>query len=251
MNVIEILKLCMPVTLVGCVAVANAEEADYVYSFHRPNLDIASEKVPKAIPAGFLELAGDVKIPVYSLVMSSGRTESGPETFEPKSSKLDLTIKPEVAAQLDAYAYNQGIILVPRNWKVRSGGIGFDGSMYLLFAPDKSGQIYLLYSSSGACYGCALTSASLYFKEAKKMAKEDEFGTYRHSSAIQMVTLNKFEKAYSVKVKNGNPVDGIAYFDSADDFPFFDVQISAPLELHYLATAVLNQFKLKTISDEP
>jgi len=100
----------------------------------------------------------------------------------------------------------------------------------------------MLYKSTGACAGCAASEASLYFDEARKRAKDDEFMFYRKSDLIRLLPLNDFEKAYSIRVKSGSPVDGIVYFDGSSDFMFFDVQISLPLKQHDIATAILNQF---------
>lgn len=229
--------------LLACwITGANATEAGMEFSYHRPDFKEAPEDVPKSARAGDLELPGGVKVPLYSLSIASGRMD-GLETFSPRSFKLDREIKPEIAAQLDAYAYPQGIIFVPKNWSIRSGSAGADGSMVLLFAPDKSGKIYLSYSSAGACVGCAYSDGSLYFDEARKLAKGDEFSFYRKSDLVRSVRLNQFEKGYSIKIAEGNPVDGIAYFDESSDLPFFDARISLPSAQHSLATAVLNQFK--------
>jgi hypothetical protein len=218
---------------------ALAEESAFV--FHRPNFKDKLLDKPVAEPAGEIELNGGIKVPVFSLAMVSGRQDDK-EIFRPQVKRLAIDVKPDVAARLYAYAYPMGIILVPKNWQAWSAAVGADGSAALLFAPDASGQNYLAYSNSGACVGCALSSASLYFDEAKKKAKDDDFVYYSRPANLKMVRLNQFERAYNIAVKSGNPVDGLAYYNAGDDFPFFDVQVSLDKDDHELARAILNQF---------
>ena len=244
MRVVSIVLTGLFIAVNSAYSIAASENGE-VYSFHRPDPKVKSADIPIANRVGDLELANSTQIPLYSLSMSSGRTESGPEIFEPKSSKLDFNLGNDISGQLAAYAHNEGIILVPRDWVVKSAGIGADGSMYLLFGPKKPDSSYMLYRSTGACVGCAVDEASLYFDEARRRAKGDEFMFYRKSNLIRLLSLNDFEQAYSIRVKTGNPVDGIAYFDGASDFMFFDVQISLPKKQHKLAQAILNQFLLQ------
>lgn len=228
------------ILLAALTVSANALADGKEFSYHRPDFKVNPDGAPKSKRAGEVETRNGMKIPVYSLSMPSGSTD-GLQTFTPQSRQLDMEIKPEIAAQLDAYAYSEGIILVPKNWTIMTAGAGADGSTSLLFAPDKSGQSYLAFESAGACIGCAYSDASVYFDEARKLAKREDFLFYRKSDLIQSVQLNHAERGYRIKTE-GNPVDGIAYFDSSSDFPFFDVQISLPATQHPVATAVLNQF---------
>jgi len=241
LRVVVTLVISLFIAVIGINSIAASENGQ-VYSYHRPDVNVKSADIPTASRFGDLELADGANIPLYSLSMNSGRTASGPEKFEPKTSKLNFTLKNEISYQLAAYAHNEGIILVPKSWAARSAGIGVDGSMYLLFGPEKPDGSYMLYSSTGACVGCAESDASLYFDEARRRAKDNEFMFYRKSNLIRLLSLNDFEKAYSIRLKSGNPVDGIAYFDGSSDFKFFDVQISLPKSQHELATVILNQF---------
>lgn len=241
MKVIVTLVAGLFISAIGTHSIAAPKNGE-VYSYHRPDLNGRPVDIPTASRSGDLELANGTKIPLFSLSMDSARTESGPEKFEPKTSKLHFNLKNEISSKLAAYAHNEGIILVPKDWVAKSAAIGVDGSMFLLFGPEKPDGSYMLYSSTGACVGCAENGASLYFDEARSRARDDEFMFYRKSDLIRLLPLNNFEKAYSIKVKSGNPVDGIAYFDSSGDSMFFDVQISLPAIQHELATAILNQF---------
>lgn len=219
---------------------AMADESAYV--FHRPDFKGDPQDKPVAKPAGEIELKDGIKIPVFSLAMVSGRDE-GKAVFRPQVKKLGLAVKPELASRLIAYAYPMGIILAPKGWQAWAAGDGADGSASLLFAPDASGQNYLTYYNAGACVGCALSAASLYFDDAKKQARKDEFEYYRRPATLKMVNLNPFVKAYNIGVASGNPVDGLAYYNANDDFEFFDVRVSLDKDNHDLATVILNQFK--------
>jgi len=240
--------LCF-IFLAGWAFSASADDVGETYSFHRPGIKVSSEEMPKSVRSGEATLAGGLRVPMFSLSMVSGAQE-GFENFTPEARNPDIRIKPEFANQLAAYASPVGTILVPKDWSVRKAASGADGSVYMLFAPDTSGQSYLSISSSGACAGCAMSSGSLYFDEARKLAKDDEFPFYRKSDIVRTARLGRFQKSYSIKVTDGNPVDGIAYFNAADDLSFLDVQISAPATMHPLATVILNQFKLSGKSDE-
>lgn len=224
----------------GLTTVALADES--VYVFHRPDFKVDRQDKPIAKPAGEIELKDGVKVPVFSLAMVNGASDDK-EVFRPRVKKLDLAVKPELASRLVAYASPMGIILVPKNWQAWSAAIGVDGSASLLFAPDASGQNFLSYDNSGACVGCALSAASLYFDEAKKRAQQDDFATYRRPPALKMVKLNQFIKAYNIAVSSGNPVDGLAYFNHESDYEFFDARVSLGKDNHDLATVLLNQFK--------
>jgi Domain of unknown function (DUF4850) len=232
------------VFLAGTPLIAHAaDEAGDVYKFHRPSFKISPEDAPKSKRSGDVILAGGLRIPAYSLSMASG-VQEGLETFSPKVRDLKIRVKPELANQIDAYAYPLGVILVPRGWLPRIAREGADGSVYMLFAPDTNGQTYLSFSHSAACLGCAYSSASLYFEEARKLAKENGFPFYQKSNLIRTVTLNNSEKAYSINISSGNPVDGLAYFDADNDYPYYEVEISAPAAQHAIATGILNQFVL-------
>jgi hypothetical protein len=213
------------------------------YSYARPSFKVPAEEMPKATRTDDLILAGGIKIPAYSVAMVSGAQE-GFETFKPETGRLDAHIKPEFADQLAAYGTPKGTILVPRNWSLRKALHGANSSTYMLFAPDESGQTYLSISDAGTCVGCAETDASLYFDEARKQAKDDEFPFYRKSNSVRAVRLNRFQQGYNIKVTDGNPVDGIASYDpNVDDGIFYDVQIGAPASQHSLTTFILDRFK--------
>ncbi len=223
---------------------ADDEDMGSDCTYRRP--DFKDRSIPKFQRAGEVMLAGGLKIPAYSLSMDSGILEEGElQTYTPgKPNPEAMKLKPEFANQLDAYATPMGMVLVPRGWMPVDASEGADGSFYIYFAPDTSGQTYLSISNTSACVGCAYMSASLYFDEARNLAKENTFPYCRASRAVHAVPLNPTQKAYRIVVTEGNPVDGLAYFDSNEDEPYYDVRISVPAAQHALASAILNQFVL-------
>lgn len=243
MQTMQKLRIFSLIFLAGWIFSAHAANTGDEYSYARPSFKVPAEEMPKSTRTDDLTLAGGIKVPAYSVSMVSGAQE-GFETFKPETSRLNVRIKPEFADQLAAYATPKGTILVPRNWSLRKALHGADGSTYMLFAPDDSGQSYLSISDTGACVGCAETAASLYFDEARKQAKDDEFSFFLKPHSVRAVRLNRFQQGYNIKVTDGNPVDGIASFDpNVADGIFFDVQISAPANQHSLATFILDRFK--------
>jgi len=54
------------------------------------------------------------------------------------------------------------------------GARGVDGSEAVSFAPA-TGQGHLTYWTAGACVGCAQPTASVFFPEAHRSAKENDF----------------------------------------------------------------------------
>ncbi len=212
-------------------------------AYHRP--DFRDRSIPKFQSAGEVALAGGLKIPAYSLSMANGLLEEGElRTYTLEKAYPNIKLKPKLASQLDAYPTPVGTILVPRGWVPVDAAEGADGSFYIYFAPNLTGQTYLYIHNTAACLGCAYMDASLYFDEARKLAQENAFPYCRPSRAVHSVSLNPTQKAYRIDVTEGNPVNGLAYFNSNEDEPYYDVRISAPAAQHALASAVLNQFVL-------
>ncbi len=246
MKALPQLPIMLLILLTGMPLAAHAAEDDEDMgsdcTYHRP--DFKERSIPKFQHAGEVTLAGGLKIPAYSLSMTSGALNEGElQTYTPKEPYPNIKLKPELASQLDAYATPMGMVLIPRGWKPIDAAENFDGRLYIAFAPDTSGQSYLSIESAGACMGCAYGDASLYFANARKYARENAFSYCRASRAVHSVSLNPTQKAYRIDVTEGNPVNGLAHFN-ADDQYFYDVRISVPAAQHALASVILNQFVL-------
>jgi hypothetical protein len=172
MNLSKKLILISTFTLISSHSFADAAAR---YDFNIPAFKTPTKETPKSKFIGELTFKNGTHLTAYSLTLVSGIAENGWETPEVGSPKLNSVLNPDLAKNLDAYAEPNGWIIVPKGWKPFSAASGPDGSVSLLFAPNKSGQMYLTYYSSGACMGCAESSASLFFPKARQSAKNNDF----------------------------------------------------------------------------
>lgn len=196
--------------------------------------------IPKSTLVGQLHLKGGNQLPAYATRMSSGYAESGISQFTPDQFHLPITIKPALATQLSAYYHQDGWILVPRGWTLTQAGVGANGSSLLLFQ-DPQQHYFLRYHSTGACVGCALAEASVFFPEAVADAKAGEFLYYANTSTpIHTIRLRPHYIAYQAKTPKQQRVDGLVYYNPADDLPYFRLELSFPASLQPLATPILN-----------
>lgn len=195
---------------------------------------------PTTTLIGQLQLNHHQHLPAYATTMSSGYADSGLSSFQPHHLKLPITLKPQLVKQLAAYYHQDGWILVPRGWTLTQAGVGANGSSLLLFQ-DPQQQGYLRYQSTGACVGCALAEASVFFPEAVAEAKAGEFLYYaKTSTPIHTVRLRPHYIAYQAQTPKQQRVDGLVYYNAADDLPYFRLELSFPTSLQPLATPVLN-----------
>ena len=224
--------LVFPVT-----GVVSAEV--YKFTLTNPPDKVADQPKVKAI--GDLVINGTVHIPAYQLTMQDGTEESGWSTAAPETLKIQGHLDPRFAGRLTAYFHARGWILVPRIWKVTRGAQGADGSAVVNFAPP-TGQGHLTYSTAGACVGCAQSTASVFFPEARQSAKQNEFLFYNGTNVpMKTVRIRPKIMAYRVVV-HGQPIDGLAFYDEENDFQFFQVEVSLPAAERGLATPILNWF---------
>jgi hypothetical protein len=244
MNARRPLLLFIAALLSGLAFMARAEDSGEACHYRRPKLDAAAPADrPRFKRSGEVELADGIKVPAYSLSMvSGGMAEGGRSKYTPGKRGPKITIPSEMAGRLEAYATPMGTIVVPKGWTPRRAAEGADGSFLIYFAPDTSGQSYLSVENTAACVGCAYSAASRYFESARKLAKDDGFMYCSSAESVHSVTLNPFQRSYEIKPVDGNPVDGLAYFNPGDDLMFYEVEVSAPGSEHALASAVLNQF---------
>lgn len=213
-------------------------------AYHRPKLGQTPAERPRFKRVTDVVVNG-VGMPAYSLSLSDGGGRAGSfATYRPHAKPVPIKLGPKATTRFDVYATPDGTVLVPRGWAPRVGALGADGSFFVTFAPDASGQTYLSISNTSACVGCAYSSASWYFKRARALAKDNGFAYCRSAKGVSSVRLNPVQRAYRIRIAGGNPVDGLAYFNPDDDLMFYEVEISAPASKHALATAVLNQFVL-------
>ena len=136
-----------------------------------------------------------------------------------------------------------GSIFVPKGWRLLRGQIGANGSQsYMFSAPN--GEGFLTFYDASACVGCAQSAASIFFSEAYKGAKENDFTVYDSTNwPMKKVHLNPHLVAYSVE-HQGQRLDGVAYYnaDADVDLTFWQAEISLPTAERDLANPLLNQF---------
>ncbi|XWY20472.1 DUF4850 domain-containing protein [Bisgaard Taxon 45] len=156
----------------------------------------------------------------------------------PFSTKLQA----DVLKNFDLYAMPfEKMILVPKHWQLLNGGVGVNGSMSYVFAA-KTGKGYLSYYHAGACVGCAIISASAFFPEAQKDAKENDFVAYTSTvPPLTQVRLKPHLIAYQAN-KGNDRLDGVAYYHLENDGSFWKAEVSLPESQRKLATPLLNQF---------
>ena len=162
------LVLCLLWTGVTCAEV-------YKFTLTAPPDKAADQPKVKAI--GDLVINGTLHLTAYQLTVQDGMDESGWSTAAPKTMKVQGQLDSKFAGRLVAYFHANGWILAPRNWKVTRGAQGVDGSGVINFAPP-TGQGHLTYWTAGACVGCAQSTASVFFPEARRSAKQNDFLFY-------------------------------------------------------------------------
>ncbi|HDR1219367.1 TPA: DUF4850 domain-containing protein [Pasteurella multocida] len=208
----------------------------YEFSF-APNI----EQDPVMMEAIFLEkrILNKQEISVYQTKYENNIEGSWIKTpVTPFSTKLNA----EILEQFDLYAVPfEQMILVPKNWQLLNGSVGVNGSISYVFTP-KIGKGYLSYYHAGACVGCAMISASAFFPEAQKDAKEHDFAAYTATvPPLSQVRLKPHLMAYQVN-KGKDKLDGVAYYNLENDGPFWKAEVFLPESQQKLATPLLNQF---------
>lgn len=200
-----------------------------------------SADLPKVRAIGEVVINGTTHLPAYQLSVQGGIEDSGWSTATPDTLEISGHLDPRVAARMVAYYSANGWILVPKGWKVTRGAQGVDGSGAISFAPA-TGQGHLTYRTAGACVGCAQSTASVFFPEAHRSAKENGFLFYDGTNVpLKTVCIRPKVMAYRA-VMRGQPIDGLAFYDEESDLPFHQVEVSLPQAERDLATPVLNWF---------
>lgn len=227
-------------SIIFVFSVTGVVSAD-VYKFNLINPPDKEAELPKVEAIGDLVINGTIHIPAYQLTVLDSIEDSGWSTVAPETLKVQGHLDPKFAGRLTAYFHTNGWMLVPQSWKVTRGAQGVDGSAVVSFAPP-TGQGHLTYSTAGACVGCAQSNASIFFPEARRSAKENDFLFYNGTNVpIKTVRIRPKIMAYHVVV-HGQPIDGLAFYDEENDFEFSQVEVSLPTADRDLATPILNWF---------
>ena len=195
---------------------------------------------PQVLPLGKIRINGQA-VPAYGLRMSNpaadGMLDLRPAQKETLSFKAAIT--PAQTQQVAAYYHSFGWLLVPRGWQPVAGGLGANGSESLLFMPPNNSGYVQFYHTS-ACVGCAQIAASAFFPEAAKDATANDFPAYTGTDVpLQQMRLRPHFIGYRA-TKNGQRIDGLAYYNRDADLPFWKAELSLPSTQGDLAQPILN-----------
>lgn len=184
------------------------------------------------------------QIDINGRTISAFNTEFIDSTDESKlvfeAQAVDAKNFSEQLLKVDLYGLPNGSVFVPKGWQLVNGGLGVNGSQTYTFVP-KEGKGYFTYLNTGACVGCAMTEASLFFPEAKESAEKNDFMIYQSTLPVKTIVLDSTLRAYSV-TQGEQRLDGIAYYDANAVIPFWKAEISLPTADHPVANFLLNQF---------
>jgi hypothetical protein len=221
-----------------CVAFLAAQ-ADGLgtYDFRIPtakDLD-KDERTPVTTLLGQVGLKNGVQMSVYRLKIESGRSENGWEATMDQLTAEDeadliaaaASFPASAVAKIDAYVSPVGWFFVPKGWGALRGEVAASGGWALLFGPDFTGEQFLEYGSDGSCMGCAIASASVYFKSAQKDALANDFPYYTKAKPhLTIAILRPTHAAYSYRWPVGLPINGLAIYEPGDEADSFrNIQI--------------------------
>ena len=134
-----------------------------------------------------------------------------------------------------------GWLLVPKAWRNLEAGLGVNGSKSLLIKSN-DGKGYITYQHTGACVGCALSSAAPFYPQAFQDARDYGFAPRAANPYIKLVRAANGRTLFSYILPNQYPTHGVAYFVSQADTPYQDMRVSLPVEQKALAGVILNAF---------
>lgn len=194
-----------------------------------------------AFEAGDVQING-VTVPVYGTRVADPHEDGAHLSFAPNpEAHLQSTATAEQLQHLAVYYYSHGWLLVPREWRLRRGGVGANGTAAWTFAAaDGSG--WLSYGNSSACVGCAQSAAAPFFPEAQADAEANGMDYYSGTDVpIQSTRLQPHLMGYQAE-KNGRRIDGLVYYQSDSDQPHWQLELSLPEAQQDLRMPMLERF---------
>lgn len=216
---------------------------------HQFNLNLppetieAGKKLPTPKSVGKLQFSNG-SIPAYQVYFTAGYSDKDYETTTAENFKIPKALDKKLQKELVAYSFDGRWILIPKNWHFVEAGVGANGSRAIAFAPP-TGQTghFTYWTNSGGCVGCALDSASLFFKEADKLNQQQyDSKPHYHDSypTLTSTQIRPYTQAYRTTI-NGQNIDGLAYFNHDYDSTYTElVEVSLPKNQTHLATPMLN-----------
>lgn len=223
----------MPASLVG-----QSHQAHYEIGT-RPSMRPA-ERVGSEFSAGTIRI-NDIQVPAYGTEIEDPNEGSILRFAPQRGQRFTAAATSAQLQRLAAFFTDGGWMLVPRGWRLQKGRIGSNGSAAWVFvAPDGNG--WLTYYNSAACVGCAQSSASPFFPEARRDAQENEMEFYTGTDVpIQSVRLRPNIIAYRAS-KNNRRFDGVVFYQNQGDTEHWHVEVTLPSQQQDLAQPILNRF---------
>ncbi len=229
-------KRWMGVWLGMCLA-AGAVQAQDVLPIGEP-VRLTEQSQSQRFALAPVQVNG-VQLPAYGIRLPSPVLDEM-LSFTPEQTALQSAATAAQLQRLSVYAFAGRWFLVPRDWTLRSAELGANGSEWLEFAPA-DGNGLLRYINTSACVGCAQSEASAFFPEARRDAKANDFSFYRGTDVpIKSVRLRPHLMAYQAS-KHGRRIDGLAYYQSDSDLPYWRMEVSLPPAQQDLAQPILNR----------
>ncbi|MFW2178018.1 MULTISPECIES: DUF4850 domain-containing protein [unclassified Moraxella] len=234
-------KTMFAIALSLFVITSHAETHQFSLNLHKETIEMG-KKLPKPKSLGQLKLVNG-SIPAYQVYFVDGISDKDYETIAPQALEVDKSLDKNLQNQLVAYSFDGRWIVLPKNWQFIQAGVGADGSRAIAFAPPTGQNGHFTYwTNNGSCYGCGLWGASLFFKEADKLAQKeyDSQPHFRDSKpAFTSTQIRPHTQAYRTTI-NGQNIDGLAYFNNDGDVYTELVEVSLPKNQSHLATPILN-----------
>lgn len=227
--------------LVCCFFTATISAKEYQFKFnHQDHSQDLAEYKPIVQESGIVTVNG-VKMKGFNTIFSDPRN-IGNQTYYTK--QVQAKIKSEYLKYFELYAMPNGVVFVPKNWKLVHGEIQANGGMSYTFVPPNDDEGYLTFYHNANCLSCAMESGSLFFKSAAKDAKDHDFNTYTSNLPLKVVNIKKNLVSYYAE-SGYLRLDGIAFYDKQATIPFWKVEVSLPPMQRHLANPLLNQFITK------
>lgn len=225
-----------------CLVVSMTVSAHtYQFQFnHQDRSQDLAEYKPVVQESGTVVVNG-VKMKGYNTIFNDPR-KVGSQTYFTK--QVQAKIKSEYLKALDSYAMPNGVVFVPKGWKLVYGGIASTGGISYIFVPPNGDDGYLKFQHNGSCLSCAMENGSLFFEQAKKDAQDHDFNVYISNFPLTVVKIKKNLVSFYTE-QDHLRLDGIAFYNPNSQLPFWKAEVSLPPLQQHLANPLLNQFITK------
>lgn len=184
-----------------------------------------------------------VTLPVTEINVQYG-SETPPKVNIPKT--IDVVVLNTYADKIGAYGMYFGTYVGPKNWtgKATEGGGGsLVVELYPFGGSTKSGPNIIFYDIL-ACRSCILTSAALFWSQAKEELIANNFTVPEPLTGLKVLPITQQIALFTLPDTNdGLEVNGVAYVKKVNgkvDAPFKQVTIKLPKEDYGLAKELWN-----------